>query len=102
MEYIYEWGGSLDTGLDAIDWIKKVVDLGAGEIVVNSIDTDGMKNGYDIELLKRVKSAVDVPIIASGGAGKFEDFYNVILLANVDGGFSSFCISLWGKLKFVI
>ncbi len=43
MEYIYEWGGSLDTGLDAIDWIKKVVDLGAGEIVVNSIDTDGMK-----------------------------------------------------------
>ncbi len=95
---IYTNGGSLDTGLDAIDWIKKVVDLGAGEIVVNSIDTDGMKNGYDIELLKTVKSAVDVPIIASGGAGKFEDFYNVILLANVDGVLAA-SVFHYGEIK---
>lgn len=82
---VYLKGGKEDTGLDAIKWVKKVVDLGAGEIVVNSIDGDGMKEGYDIELLKRVKGTVNVPIIASGGAGKFQDFYEVIVSAKVDG-----------------
>ena len=78
-------GGRKDTGLDAIEWAIKGVALGAGEIVVNSIDEDGMKSGYDIELLKKIKNSVNVPIIASGGAGKLEDFYDAINLAKVDG-----------------
>ncbi|MGN0557731.1 MAG: imidazole glycerol phosphate synthase subunit HisF [Acutalibacteraceae bacterium] len=67
-------GGRIDTGLDAIEWIKRGVDSGAGEIVVNSIDTDGVKRGFDIELLRIVCEAVSVPVIASGGAGSTEDF----------------------------
>lgn len=67
-------GGRIDTGLDAIEWIKRGVDSGAGEIVVNSIDTDGVKRGFDIELLRTVCEAVGVPVIASGGAGSVEDF----------------------------
>lgn len=67
-------GGRIDTGLDAIEWIKRGVDRGAGEIVVNSIDTDGVKRGFDIELLRIVCEAVSVPVIASGGAGSTEDF----------------------------
>jgi cyclase len=71
--------------LDAIEWAKKGVELGAGEIVVNSIDGDGMKDGYDLELLKRIKDTVAVPVIASGGAGQLEDFYQAIAQAKVDG-----------------
>ncbi len=82
---VYLKGGKKDTGLDAIKWVKNVVDLGAGEIVVNSIDGDGTKEGYDIELLKNIKSTVNVPVIASGGAGSFKDFYDAIKLAKVDG-----------------
>ena len=82
---VYLKGGTENTGLDAIEWVKKGVQLGAGEIVVNSIDGDGMKNGYDLELLKRIKDAVAVPVIASGGAGKLEDFYQAIVCAKVDG-----------------
>lgn len=82
---IYLKGGKENTGIDAIEWVIKGVELGAGEIVANSIDGDGMKSGYDIELLKKIKNSVDVPIIASGGAGKFEDFYDAINLAKVDG-----------------
>lgn len=82
---VYLGGGKKDTNLDAIEWAINGVALGAGELVVNSIDEDGMKSGYDIELLKKIKSVVKVPIIASGGAGKFEDFYNAIKLAKVDG-----------------
>lgn len=82
---IYLKGGKENTGMDAIGWAKKVVELGAGELVINSIDGDGTKEGYDIKLLKKMKEVVDVPIIASGGAGKMEDFYDVIASANVDG-----------------
>jgi cyclase len=82
---VYLKGGKENTGLDAIKWAKKGAYLGAGEIVVNSIDGDGMKNGYDIELFKAIKNSVNIPIIASGGAGKFEDFYNAIVLAKIDG-----------------
>lgn len=71
---IFGRGGRDDTGMEAIAWIKKCVDLGAGEIVVNSIDTDGVKNGFDLELLDAVAARCAVPIIASGGAGKKEDF----------------------------
>lgn len=67
-------GGRLDTGLDAVEWAQEAVRLGAGELVLNSIDADGMKEGYDIELLKAITNSVDVPVIASGGAGKMEDF----------------------------
>ncbi|NLJ97994.1 MAG: imidazole glycerol phosphate synthase subunit HisF [Tissierellia bacterium] len=82
---VYLKGGKEDTGLDAIEWAKKGVKLGAGELVINSIDGDGTKEGYDIELLKKIKDSVNVPIVASGGAGKLEDFYNVIVSAKVDG-----------------
>ena len=71
---VFAKGGRENTGIEAIDWIKRGVDSGAGEIVVNSIDTDGVKGGFDIEMLERVCEAVAVPVIASGGAGKIEDF----------------------------
>ena len=71
---VFAKGGREDTGLDALDWIKRGVDAGAGEIVLNSIDTDGVKNGFDLELLDAVAARCAVPIIASGGAGKKEDF----------------------------
>ncbi len=60
--------------MEAIEWIKKCVQMGAGEVVLNSIDTDGVKNGFDLEMLEAVTNAVNVPVIASGGAGKIEDF----------------------------
>lgn len=82
---VYIKGGRENTGLDAVKWAIKGVELGAGEIVVNSIDEDGMKNGYDIDLLKEICSSVNVPVIASGGAGVMDDFYNAINCANVDG-----------------
>ncbi|MEJ8554800.1 imidazole glycerol phosphate synthase subunit HisF [Tepidibacter sp. Z1-5] len=82
---VYVKGGREKTDLDAIKWAVKGVELGAGEIVVNSIDEDGMKNGYDIELLKRITSVVNVPVIASGGAGNMKDFYDAVEYANVDG-----------------
>lgn len=71
---VFSKGGRENTGMEAIEWIKSCVSRGAGEVVVNSIDTDGVKNGFDIEMLSAVQSAVNVPIVASGGAGKTEDF----------------------------
>ncbi|MFA7573443.1 MAG: imidazole glycerol phosphate synthase cyclase subunit, partial [Lutispora sp.] len=82
---VYVKGGRKRIDLDPIEWAVKAVELGVGEIVVNSIDEDGMKNGYDIELLKRIKASVDVPVIASGGAGELKHFYDAIEYANVDG-----------------
>ena len=71
---VYAKGGREKTDLEAVSWIKKCVDMGAGEVVLNSIDTDGVKGGFDLEMLDAVCSAVNVPVIASGGAGKKEDF----------------------------
>ena len=71
---VFAKGGREDTGMEAISWLKKGVALGAGEVVVNSIDTDGVKKGFDVELLKEVCEAVNVPVIASGGAGAAEHF----------------------------
>ncbi|MGL5042478.1 MAG: imidazole glycerol phosphate synthase subunit HisF [Culicoidibacterales bacterium] len=71
---VFTAGGSQATGIEAISWIKKLVDLGAGEVVVNSIDHDGMRGGFDLGLLDAVTKVVDVPIIASGGAGSMADF----------------------------
>lgn len=72
--HIFSHGGRTDTGIDAVEWAKKGEDSGAGEIVVNSIDTDGVKKGFDLEMLNAIGKAVSLPIIASGGAGKTEDF----------------------------
>ena len=71
---VFAKGGRVDTGMEAIGWIRRCVDMGAGEVVVNSIDTDGVKRGFDIELLRLVCNAVKVPVIASGGAGSIEHF----------------------------
>ena len=75
MEFkVFAKGGRENTGMEAISWIKKCVANGAGEVVVNSIDTDGVKRGFDIEMLKAVREAVNVPVIASGGAGNIQHF----------------------------
>ena len=71
---VFAKGGRENTGMEAISWIRECVSMGAGEVVVNSIDTDGVKNGFDIEMLKAVSEVVNVPVIASGGAGKTEHF----------------------------
>ena len=87
---VFAKGGREDTGLEAIGWIKKGVDLGAGEIVLNSIDTDGVKGGFDLEMLEAVSNAVSVPVIASGGAGKIEDFITLFeTLPRVDAGLAA-------------
>ncbi len=82
---VYIKGGREKTTLDAIKWAIEGVKLGAGEIVVNSIDHDGMKKGYDIELLKKITQSVNVPVIASGGAGTIDHFYQAVNEANIDG-----------------
>jgi len=82
---VYLNGGRKKTEIDAIHWAKTGVALGAGEIVINSMDEDGMKNGYDIALLKKITEAVNVPVIASGGAGRREDFLTAIEDGNADG-----------------
>ncbi|GGI14024.1 imidazole glycerol phosphate synthase subunit HisF [Gottfriedia solisilvae] len=82
---VYINGGRKETDLEVVEWAKRGVELGAGEIVINSINEDGMKSGYDIELLQKITSTVNVPVIASGGAGKLNDFYEAIEEANVDG-----------------
>ena len=87
---VFAKGGREDTGMEAISWIKRCVDNGAGEIVVNSIDTDGVKGGFDIEMLKAVCDVVSVPVIASGGAGKIDDFIELFnALPGVDAGLAA-------------
>lgn len=87
---VFAKGGRDNTGMEAIEWIKRCVDSGAGEVVVNSIDTDGVKNGFDIEMLRAVTEAVSVPVIASGGAGKMQDFIDLFkALPKVDAGLAA-------------
>ncbi len=87
---VFAKGGREDTGLDAIQWIKRGVQNGAGEIVLNSIDTDGVKQGFDLEMLAAVCDVVDVPVIASGGAGREEDFITLFqTLPKVDAGLAA-------------
>lgn len=87
---VFAKGGRENTGMDAIEWIKKCVALGAGEVVVNSIDTDGVKKGFDLEMLEAVCDAVSVPVIASGGAGSMEDFVTQFKeLPKVDAGLAA-------------
>ena len=87
---VFAKGGREDTGLDAIEWIKKGVQSGAGEIVLNSIDTDGVKGGFDLPMLAAVCDAVQVPVIASGGAGGIDDFVRLFqALPKVDAGLAA-------------
>ncbi|MBR7082046.1 MAG: imidazole glycerol phosphate synthase subunit HisF [Oscillospiraceae bacterium] len=87
---VFAKGGRENTGIEAIEWIRCGVDSGAGEIVVNSIDTDGVKGGFDLEMLEKVCNAVSVPVIASGGAGKIEDFITLFkTLPKVDAGLAA-------------
>lgn len=86
---VYINGGRIDTGLDALDWVKKAESLGAGEILLTSMDADGTKAGYDIALTKAVSSAVNIPVIASGGCGKIEDFFEVFEKSGADAALAA-------------
>ena len=87
---VFSRGGRENTGMEAIDWIKKCVADGAGEVVVNSIDTDGVKGGFDLPLLKKVCDAVSVPVIASGGAGCINDFIDLFEeIPSIDAGLAA-------------
>ena len=96
---VFAKGGREDTGMEAISWIKRCVQNGAGEVVVNSIDTDGVKKGFDIEMLKRVCETVNVPVIASGGAGCAEDFVTLFKeIPDIDAGLAA-SIFHFGEVK---
>ena len=86
---LFAKGGREDTGIDAMEWAVRGVRNGAGEIVLNSIDTDGVKGGFDLEMLDELASRVDVPIIASGGAGKMEDFAELFTHPGIDAGLAA-------------
>ena len=96
---VFAKGGRENTGMEAIDWIVRCVKNGAGEVVLNSIDTDGVKKGFDIEMLKAVSESVDVPVIASGGAGCIHDFITLFkTLPKVDAGLAA-SIFHYGDVK---
>ena len=97
--HVFAKGGREDTGMDALEWIRCGVERGAGEIVLNSIDTDGVKRGFDLEMLGAVSAIVDVPIIASGGAGSMQDFVTLFKsLPKVDAGLAA-SIFHFGEVK---
>ncbi len=86
---VYTHGGRRATGLDAVEWAKRVEALGAGEILLTSMDRDGTKEGYDVDLCRAVASAVNIPVIASGGAGSREHFYDVFVEGGVDAALAA-------------
>ena len=97
--HVFAKGGREDTGMEAIEWIRRGVGSGAGEVVVNSIDTDGVKRGFDLEMLQKVCDAVDVPVIASGGAGCIDHFTTLFqTLPRVDAGLAA-SIFHFGEVK---
>ena len=96
---VFAKGGRENTGMEALAWIKRCVDMGAGEVVVNSIDTDGVKQGFDLELLKAVCEIVSVPVIASGGAGSIQDFVTLFReIPTIDAGLAA-SIFHFGEVK---
>ncbi|MBQ2643009.1 MAG: imidazole glycerol phosphate synthase subunit HisF [Eubacterium sp.] len=86
---IYKNGGRVDMGIDAVEWAKKANELGAGEILLTSMDCDGVKEGYDIELTRTIADAVSIPVIASGGAGKMEHFYDAFVEGHADAALAA-------------
>ena len=97
--YVFRGGGKIDTGMDAYEWIHRGVELGAGEIVLNSIDTDGVKGGFDLEMLDKICGDLSIPIIASGGAGCIEDFVTLFKeLPCVDAGLAA-SVFHFGEVK---
>jgi len=86
---IYKNGGRIDTGIDALEWAKKVCDLGAGEILLTSMDCDGTKEGYDVELTRKIADIVSIPVIASGGAGTMEHFYDALTEGGADAALAA-------------
>jgi cyclase len=97
--HVFAKGGREDTGMEAIEWIRRGVGSGAGEVVVNSIDTDGVKAGFDLEMLQKVCDVVDVPVIASGGAGCIDHFTTLFqTLPRVDAGLAA-SIFHFGEVK---
>lgn len=86
---VYQNGGRIDTGLDAVEWAIKVCDLGAGEILLTSMDCDGTKAGYDLELTRQIADVVKVPVIASGGAGTKEHFYDALTKGKADAALAA-------------
>ncbi len=96
---VFAKGGREDTGMEALSWIKRCVDMGAGEVVVNSIDTDGVKQGFDLEMLEAVCNTVNVPVIASGGAGSQQDFVELFKrIPQVDAGLAA-SVFHFGQVK---
>ena len=96
---VFSHGGRVDTGIEALSWIKQAETNGAGEIVVNSIDTDGVKQGFDLEMLRNVESLVSIPVIASGGAGGIEDFVTLFReIPTIDAGLAA-SIFHFGEVK---
>lgn len=86
---IYIKGGNENTGIDAIDWIKQVEDLGAGEILITSMDKDGTGEGFDLDLMSEINLSVNIPIIASGGAGDMSSFFDVFTIGNADAALAA-------------
>lgn len=82
-------GGRVETDLDAVDWIRRAVDLGAGEVLLTSMDADGTKDGFEIELTRTISASVSVPVIASGGAGSIEDFADVFVRGKADAALAA-------------
>lgn len=96
--HVFAKGGREDTGLEALEWIRQGEQLGAGELVLNSMDTDGVKQGFDLELLKAVSEITSLPIVASGGAGKAEDFIDLFQLPKIEAGLAA-SIFHYGEVK---
>jgi len=96
---VYTYGGRKPTGIDALEWAKKVEDLGAGEILLTSMDKDGTKQGYDLELTKTISNAVNIPLIASGGAGNLEHLYQALTKGKADATLAA-SIFHYGQYSF--
>ncbi|WP_288226778.1 imidazole glycerol phosphate synthase subunit HisF [uncultured Enterococcus sp.] len=96
--HVFAKGGREDTGLEALEWIRQGEQLGAGELVINSMDTDGVKQGFDLTLLKAVSEITSLPIVASGGAGKMEDFIDLFQLPKIEAGLAA-SIFHYGEVK---
>ncbi len=104
--HVFAKGGREDTGIDALRWAKKGEEMGAGEIVLNSIDTDGVRGGFDLQMLRAIGEIVTIPVIASGGAGKMEDFAELFEYDRIDAGlaagiFHTKKVNIWDLKRYL-